>query len=48
MSAGGLSVRGLAPELIERLEDAVDHGHELAVLLAETVRTTAAVHTASH
>ncbi|MEU8842678.1 hypothetical protein AB0D97_26685 [Streptomyces roseus] len=38
---------GLPPELIERLEDAVDHGHELAVLLADTVRTTAALHTAS-
>jgi hypothetical protein len=35
--------RGLAPELIERLADAVDHGHELTVLLADAVRTTAAV-----
>jgi hypothetical protein len=26
----------------ERLEDAVDHGHELAVLLADAVRVTAA------
>ncbi|MCX5278167.1 hypothetical protein [Streptomyces virginiae] len=41
----GARNRGLAPELIERLEDAVDHGHELTVLLADTVRTTAAAHT---
>ncbi|WP_162952279.1 hypothetical protein [Streptomyces hundungensis] len=39
--------RSLPPELIERLEDAVDHGHELTVLLADTVRTTAALHAAS-
>ncbi|MFD5510777.1 hypothetical protein ACFWIB_23815 [Streptomyces sp. NPDC127051] len=44
----GARNRGLAAELIECLEDAVDHGHELAVLLADTVRTTAAVSTASH
>ncbi|MEU3774230.1 hypothetical protein AB0F11_13680 [Streptomyces sp. NPDC032472] len=37
----GARNRGLAPTLIEHLEDAVDHGHELAVLLADTVRTTA-------
>lgn len=43
----GARNRGLAPELIERLEDAVDHGHELTVLLADTVRTTAALHAAS-
>ncbi|MFD6876965.1 MULTISPECIES: hypothetical protein [unclassified Streptomyces] len=43
----GARNRGLAPELVERLEDAVDHGHELTVLLAETVRTTAALHAAS-
>lgn len=43
----GARNRDLAPELIERLEDAVDHGHELAVLLADTVRTTAALHAAS-
>ncbi|MFI0915483.1 hypothetical protein [Streptomyces abikoensis] len=30
----GARNRGLAPELIARLEDAVDHGHELTVLLA--------------
>ncbi|MFI2292920.1 hypothetical protein [Streptomyces niveus] len=39
----GARDRGLAPELIEHLKDTVDHGHEMAVLLAETVRTTAAV-----
>ncbi|MFH8419282.1 hypothetical protein [Streptomyces collinus] len=44
----GARTNGLPPELIERLEDAVDHGHELTVLLADTVRTTAAVHTAGH
>lgn len=38
----GARNRGLAPELIERLEDVVDHGHELTVLLADTVRATAA------
>ncbi|MEU7553113.1 hypothetical protein AB0B01_12325 [Streptomyces sp. NPDC044571] len=43
----GARNRGLPPELIERLEDAVDHGHEMTVLLAETVRTTAALHAAS-
>ncbi|MFI5945538.1 hypothetical protein ACIBCB_35575 [Streptomyces uncialis] len=37
----GARTRGLPQELIDRLEDAVDHGHELAVLLAGTVRTTA-------
>ncbi|MDJ0384989.1 hypothetical protein [Streptomyces sp. G-G2] len=42
----GARNRGLPPELIERLEDAVDHGHELTVLLADTVRTTA-LHAAS-
>ncbi|MEU8544741.1 hypothetical protein AB0C52_32890 [Streptomyces sp. NPDC048717] len=43
----GARSRGLPPELIERLEDAVDHGHEMTVLLADTVRTTAALHAAS-
>ncbi|MEW2297111.1 hypothetical protein ABZ719_31160 [Streptomyces sp. NPDC006743] len=43
----GARNRGLPPELIERLEDAVGHGHELAVLLADTVRTTA-VHAPGH
>ncbi|WP_406011674.1 hypothetical protein OG440_41485 (plasmid) [Streptomyces sp. NBC_00637] len=43
----GARNRGLPPELIERLEDAVDHGHEMTVLLADTVRTTAALHAAS-
>ncbi|MEU3953616.1 hypothetical protein AB0F45_15050 [Streptomyces achromogenes] len=38
----GARTRGLAPELIQRLEDAVDHGHELTVLLADTVRATTA------
>ncbi|WP_331762448.1 hypothetical protein [Streptomyces sp. NBC_01508] len=44
----GARNRGLPPELIERLEDAVDHGHEMTVLLADTVRTTAAAHAAGH
>ncbi|MEU1129578.1 hypothetical protein ABZ383_06885 [Streptomyces sp. NPDC005900] len=43
----GARNRCLPPELIERLEDAVDHGHEMTVLLADTVRTTAALHAAS-
>ncbi|MFG2600724.1 hypothetical protein [Streptomyces sp. NPDC048462] len=43
----GARNRGLPTELIERLEDAVDHGHELTVLLADTVRTTAALHAVS-
>ncbi|SES31473.1 hypothetical protein SAMN04487983_104231 [Streptomyces sp. yr375] len=43
----GARNNGLPPELIERLEDVVDHGHELTVLLADTVRTTAAAHAAS-
>ncbi|MEF3117596.1 hypothetical protein [Streptomyces chrestomyceticus] len=43
----GARTRRLAPELIARLEDAVGLGYELTVLLADTVRTTAAVHTAS-
>ncbi|MEU5689900.1 hypothetical protein [Streptomyces venezuelae] len=43
----GARNRGLPGELIERLEDAVDHGHEMTVLLAATVRTTAALHAAS-
>ncbi|WP_370424335.1 hypothetical protein AB8O64_36905 (plasmid) [Streptomyces sp. QH1-20] len=45
----GARNRGLPPELIQGLEDAVDHGHELTVLLADTVRTTAtAAHAAGH
>ncbi|MFE7675823.1 hypothetical protein ACFU5N_26910 [Streptomyces albidoflavus] len=43
----GARNRGLPGELIERLEDAVEHGHELTVLLADTTRTTAALHAAS-
>ncbi|MEU3188652.1 hypothetical protein ABZ707_31315 [Streptomyces sp. NPDC006923] len=43
----GARNRGLPPELMERLEDAVDHGHEMTVLLADTVRTTAALHAAN-
>lgn len=43
----GARNRSLPPELIERLEDAVDHGHEMTVLLADTIRTTAAFHAAS-
>ncbi|GAA2733411.1 hypothetical protein [Streptomyces nogalater] len=41
----GARTRGLAPELIQRLEDAVAHGHELTVLLADTVRATATART---
>ncbi|MEU7151207.1 hypothetical protein AB0B15_24750 [Streptomyces sp. NPDC045456] len=37
----GARTRRLAPELIARLEDAVGLGHDLAVLLADTVRATA-------
>ncbi|WP_329169427.1 hypothetical protein OG709_35815 (plasmid) [Streptomyces sp. NBC_01267] len=40
----GAKNRSLPKELIERLEDVVDHGHELTLLLAEKARTTAAVH----
>ncbi|MFF5442144.1 hypothetical protein [Streptomyces achromogenes] len=36
----GARTRGLAPELIQRLED----GHELTVLPADTVRATATAH----
>ncbi|MFF4227428.1 hypothetical protein ACFYZH_31900 [Streptomyces abikoensis] len=36
----GARNRGLAPELIARLEDAVDHGHELTVLLAAAAHCT--------
>ncbi|MFJ7200909.1 MULTISPECIES: hypothetical protein [unclassified Streptomyces] len=43
----GARNRGLPPELIERLENVVNHGHEMTVLLADTIRTTAAVHAAS-
>ncbi|WP_327180348.1 hypothetical protein OG599_34760 (plasmid) [Streptomyces sp. NBC_01335] len=42
----GARNRNLEPELLELLEAAVDHGHELTVLLAHTARTTAAAHTA--
>ncbi|MFF5315560.1 hypothetical protein [Streptomyces massasporeus] len=44
----GARNNGLPPELIERLVDVVDHGHELTVLLADTVRTTATAHAAGH
>ncbi|MGA5363956.1 hypothetical protein [Streptomyces purpurascens] len=44
----GARNRRLPQELIARLEDVVDHGHELTVLLADTVRATAAAHTAGH
>ncbi|WDM16487.1 hypothetical protein J3S85_36385 [Streptomyces lavenduligriseus] len=43
----GARTHGLASELIQRLEDAVTHGHELTVLLADTVRATTAAHTNS-
>lgn len=41
----GARNRNLEPELLELLAAAVDHGHELTLLLANTARTTAAVHT---
>ncbi|MET8102736.1 hypothetical protein ABZV29_40950 [Streptomyces sp. NPDC005236] len=40
----GARKKGLDPELIQRLEAVVEHGHELAVMLADTVRTTAGAH----
>ncbi|MEV7160271.1 hypothetical protein AB0N77_37635 [Streptomyces misionensis] len=43
----GARNRSLPSEVIERLEDVVDHGHELTVLLADTVRATAAAHASS-
>ncbi|MCQ9134587.1 hypothetical protein [Streptomyces hilarionis] len=43
----GARNRGLPSEVIEHLEDAVDHGHELTVLLADAVRSTTAAHTHS-
>ncbi|WP_331762355.1 hypothetical protein OG612_45190 (plasmid) [Streptomyces sp. NBC_01527] len=39
----GARNRNLDPELVALLEEAVDQGHELAVLLADTARTTAAL-----
>ncbi|MDI6413171.1 hypothetical protein QLX52_30655 [Streptomyces albus] len=38
----GARTRGLPSEVIERLEDVVDHGHELTALLADAARSTAA------
>ncbi|MGW2698380.1 hypothetical protein [Streptomyces sp. NPDC001296] len=35
------------PSRIERLVDAVDHGHELSLLLADIVSTAAADHAGS-
>ncbi|MCE0446816.1 hypothetical protein LT493_26170 [Streptomyces tricolor] len=43
----GARNRGLPSEVIERLEDVVDHGHEMTVLLADAVRSTAAAHASS-
>ncbi|MFJ2847033.1 hypothetical protein ACIPD2_36145 [Streptomyces griseofuscus] len=43
----GARTRGLPSEVIERLEDVVDHGHELTVLLADAVRATATAHASS-
>ncbi|MEV6536505.1 hypothetical protein AB0M86_44270 [Streptomyces sp. NPDC051639] len=40
--------RRLAPELIRHLRAVVGHSRELTVLLADVVRTTAAVHAGSH
>ncbi|MBD2818513.1 hypothetical protein [Streptomyces rochei] len=36
-----------SPRAPEHLEDVVDHGHELTMLLAAAVRSTAASHTSS-
>lgn len=44
----GARNRGLDPELIERLTAAVDTGHELTVLLADTALTTITAPTAGH
>ncbi|MEU5499513.1 hypothetical protein [Streptomyces griseofuscus] len=44
----GARNRGLPSEVVERLEDVVVHGHELTVLLAETVRSTAAHVSSGH
>ncbi|MYR60108.1 hypothetical protein GTY54_29040 [Streptomyces sp. SID625] len=38
---GVLDVCGLPCGVIERLADVVDHGHEVTVLLTDTVRATA-------
>ncbi|WJV51791.1 hypothetical protein [Streptomyces flavofungini] len=38
----GARNRGLPSEVIERLEDVVDHAHELTVLLADAARATTA------
>ncbi|MFI2415647.1 hypothetical protein [Streptomyces sp. NPDC018947] len=43
----GACSRGLPSEVVKRLEDVVDHGREMTVLLAAAVRTTAAAHTSS-
>ncbi|MCT2546259.1 hypothetical protein [Streptomyces atratus] len=43
----GARNRDLSPELTELLEDVVGHGHEMTVLLADTVRATAAAHASS-
>ncbi|MFB1044393.1 hypothetical protein [Streptomyces chrestomyceticus] len=43
----GARNRRLAPDLIARLEDAVGLGHDLAVVLADTVRAIAAAPAAS-
>ncbi|WP_329295538.1 hypothetical protein [Streptomyces sp. NBC_01455] len=40
--------RRLDRELIQRLRAVVGHSRELTVLLADAVRTTAAVHTSGH
>ncbi|MFJ2170361.1 hypothetical protein [Streptomyces griseofuscus] len=43
----GARTRGLPSAVIERLEDVVDHGHELTMLLADAVRATATAHASS-
>ncbi|MFF1847111.1 hypothetical protein ACFVW9_36225 [Streptomyces sp. NPDC058217] len=40
--------RGMAPELIDSLADAVDIGHELTAVLADTAHATITAPTAGH
>ncbi|MFF4918866.1 hypothetical protein [Streptomyces tendae] len=44
----GARTYGMPSDLIHRLEKAVDHGHEMTVLLSDTIRATADAHTAGH
>ncbi|MFF7365424.1 hypothetical protein [Streptomyces sp. NPDC008125] len=44
----GARQQGLNVELLEHLEDAVDTGHQLTVLLADAARATLTARTAGH